>query len=96
MKILLLLISLSPFLNSQEMYEMEMTFENDLRSYLLYKPINYQDSLPIDLFIGIHGYGGTALDLKERPLETLISQPINIILLQFIHKEKSSTKNGFS
>ena len=32
MKILLLLISLSPFLNSQEMYEMEMTFENDQRS----------------------------------------------------------------
>ena len=60
MKILLLLISLSPFLNSQEMYEMEMTFENDQRSYLIYEPKNYQDSLPIDLFIGIHGYGGTA------------------------------------
>jgi hypothetical protein len=38
MKILLLLISLSPFLNSQEMYEMEMTFENDQRSYLIYEP----------------------------------------------------------
>ncbi len=61
MKNLFIIITcLSSCLISQEMKQIDISFEGEGRTYLIYKPINFIKSSPIDLFIGIHGYGGTA------------------------------------
>lgn len=60
-----LLIFISSSLNAQEMRQVDFSFEGEDRSYLIYEPNNIIKSSPIDLFIGIHGYGGTASGFEK-------------------------------
>ena len=42
------------------MQQIDFQFEASDRSYLLYKPKNFDASKPINLVVGVHGYSGTA------------------------------------
>ena len=42
------------------MQQIDLQFEGSDRSYLLYKPKNFDASKPINLVVGVHGYSGTA------------------------------------
>ena len=74
----LTLFFLSIFISSESMMEYEIEHESISRSYLKYIPIDLNLKNEVDLFIGLHGYTGTATDLKNKPLVGLMMLQINI------------------
>ena len=70
----------------------EISFKHDevSRSYMMYVPDNVSLDNENDLVIGLHGYTGTASGFEKKLQVVLISLPINMDLLSYIHKEHSS------
>ncbi len=64
MKLLISLI-LSLNLSSSVFEEVKMQYENIDRSYLVYYPKNEDIKNPVNLFIGLHGYTGTASGFEK-------------------------------
>ena len=62
----LTLFFLSIFISSESMMEYEIEHELISRSYLKYIPINVNLNNQVDLFIGLHGYTGTATGFEKQ------------------------------
>ena len=66
----LTLFFLSIFISSEPMMEYEIEHESISRSYLKYIPIDVDLKNEVDLFIGLHGYTGTATGFETCLLYT--------------------------
>ena len=62
----LTLFFLSIFISSEPMMEYEIEHESISRSYLKYIPIDVDLKSEVDLFIGLHGYTGTATGFETQ------------------------------
>ena len=62
----LALFFLSIFISSESMMDYEIEHESIIRSYLKYIPIDLNLKNEVDLFIGLHGYTGTATGFEKQ------------------------------